>query len=96
MTAFVSSRIRSSLYTIYEASQTFGQLIGFIVINYFDYKQQARIFVFGPIIYFLVFGRIPQSPIHLSKANKQHVRYKNNHDKPNEVLLIFCLFFLGT
>lgn len=76
MFAFVSFRIRGTLYTMYQATFPLGQLIGFVVINYFDYKHQAWIFLSCPIIYFLLFFRIPESPVYLSKTGKQEVRKK--------------------
>lgn len=65
--------IRSTLNTILEASYNSGALFGYTVINFFDYRQQPKILILGPIIFFLLFCQVPESPTDLLMKKKTKV-----------------------
>lgn len=50
-------------------------LLGFVLANYFDYVTQAKYHLVLPIVYEILFARIPQSPQHLINIQKEEVSH---------------------
>lgn len=68
-----NSRIRGSLNSLFDPAYNIGTLLGFVLANHFDYVSQAKCHLILPIIYEILFARIPQSPQHLVNIQKQEV-----------------------
>lgn len=66
-------RIRGSLNSLFDPAFNLGMLLGFVLANYFDYVTQAKYHLILPIVYEILFAKIPQSPQYFINIQKQEV-----------------------
>lgn len=66
--------IRGSLNSIIDPSFNLDMLSGFVIANYFDYVTQAKLLLILPIVFVMLFARIPESPQYLMSIQKLKVR----------------------
>lgn len=69
----ILDRVRGTLSAVFVLAANFGFLLGFVVANYFDCVQQATISMFFPILFFIVFAFVPETPAYLQRCNKSEV-----------------------
>lgn len=74
----VICRVRGTLSAVFVLAANVGGLFGFVIANYFDFVQQAIISMFFPILFFVVFAFVPETPTFLQRRNKTEVS-DNNH-----------------
>lgn len=65
--------IRGSLNSLTDPSYNIGQLFGYVLANYFDYADQAKVHLLLPVIFMIVFIKIPDSPQYLISTERLKV-----------------------
>lgn len=70
-------RIRGTLLSFFDPFMNLGHVVAFVLAKYFDYATQAKFLMIFPIVFVILFARIPESPQHLINVQKQEVNVQS-------------------
>lgn len=71
--------------SIFVFAMNTGSLIGFVVGNYFDFQDQAKILLLIPTLFFIVFTFVPETPEYLRRQHKNEVMKKAKKRKKRKM-----------
>lgn len=67
------SRLRGTLFSLFDPIWNSGTVMAFVLAKYFDYATQAKINLVMPILFVILFARMPDTPQHLVNVERQKV-----------------------
>lgn len=91
----VSFRIRGTLGSMSKLVRVTGCLIAFIVATYVDYSKIAFIFMGVPVLFFIIFLWLPNTPAYLMRVGEHEVRNLRFQLSTNHIYLIIKSKFIS-
>lgn len=72
--AYFRFRIRGTLVSLFDPFMNCGAVFAFVLGKYYNYADQAKFHLVLSVVYMILFARIPDSPQHLVKMQREKVR----------------------